>query len=257
MAIVFFTACGGGNKKDEVVKVKPEKTEIKGPLKGYFEVVQKDYIVKENGSWGHLISVELRRTDKELPFDASKATSFSVSTDEKPIQVGFGIEMLDGNGDVVEIKNANAGGLSGVYSSDDIESAIQLGANETGIVRWSINIEEKPVSFRITSAVEGNATSFSSDESEDGETSTTSNSKSKDWDKVLKDYEDYINKYIALMKKANAGDVSAITEYASMLEKAEKLQTSLNNAGDNLTATQAAKFLKLQQKLTNAAMEIQ
>lgn len=48
--------------------------------------------------------------------------------------------------------------------------------------------------------------------------------------------------------------MSAMTEYASMLEKAESLSKKLEKAQDDLTASQAARFLKLQQKLTNAVL---
>lgn len=237
----------GGNKKVESLTAEPETTEIKGALKGCYEVVQKDYTIKENGSWGSLISVELKRTDKELPFDPQKATSFSVSEDGKPTQVGFGIELLDDNGDVVEVKNANTGGVGGVYSSDDIDAAIQLGSGETGIVRWTINADNKPVTFRITSAIEGST--YTSNVSEE------KTSSSNDWDSILDDYEKYIDKYIKLYKKAKNGDTSALTEYPALLEKAQSLADKLSKAQSDFKPAQASRFLKLQQKLTNAALE--
>lgn len=238
----------GGNKKVESLTAKPETTQIKGVLKGCYEVVQKDYTIKENGSWGSLISVELKRTDKELPFDSQKATSFSVSEDGKPIQVGFGIELLDENGDVVEVKNANTGGAGGVYSSDDIDAAIQLGSGETGIVRWSVNAENKPVSFRITSAVDG--TSSVSDTSTKV-SNTVSNS--SDWDDTLAEYEEFIDDYIKLLKKAKNNDMGAISESASILEKAQSLAEKLSNAQSSLTPAQTTRFMKLQQKIASAA----
>ena len=48
-----------------------------------------------------------------------------------------------------------AAGLSGPYSSDDIISALNLNPGRTtGIVRWSVEVDNKPVAFRITSAVD-------------------------------------------------------------------------------------------------------
>lgn len=242
----LFASCGG-SKKAESLTAKPETTEVKGALKGCYEVIQKDYTIKENGSWGHLISVELKRTDKELPFDPQKATSFSVSEDGKPIQVGFGIELLDENGDVVEIKNANAGGIGGAYSSDDIEAAIQLNTDETGIVRWTINADNKPVTFRITSAMERNTSTSNVSEEK--------TSSSNDWDSILDDYETYIDKYIKLYKKAKNGDMDALTEYPALLEKAQSLADKLSKAQSDFKPAQASRFLKLQQKLANAALE--
>lgn len=249
LGLAALLASCGGNKKAEPLKVTPETTEIKGALKGCYEVVQKDYSVKENGSFGHLISVELKRTDKELPFDPQKTTSFGVSEDGKPTQAGFGIELLDENGDVVEIKNANDGGFGGAYSSDDIDAALQLNSGEIGIVRWTVEVENKPVSFRITSALStSNSTSSSA-----SELSMKDNS-SNNWDSTLDEYEKYIDNYIKLYKKAQNGDTSALTEYASLLEKAQSLSEKLSNAQGDLTPTQASRFIKLQQKLANAAM---
>jgi uncharacterized membrane protein (DUF106 family) len=56
-----------------------------------------------------------------------------------------------------------------------------------------------------------------------------------------------------LLKKANAGDMSAMTEYVEMLEKAQEFQESLENADDDLTPAQLQKFNKIQMKLVNAA----
>lgn len=239
----------GGNKKAESLIATPETTEVKGALKGCYEVVQKDYTIKENGSWGYLISVELKRTDKELPFDPQKTTSFGVSEDGKPTQAGFGIELLDENGDVVEIKNANDGGLGGAYSSDDIDAALQLNSGETGIIRWTVDVENKPVLFRITSAVStSNYSSSSTSES------LIKDDSSNDWDSTLDEYEKYIDEYIKFYKKAQNGDASALAEYASLLEKAQSLSEKLSSAQGDLTPKQTSRFLKLQQKLTNAAM---
>jgi ABC-type glycerol-3-phosphate transport system substrate-binding protein len=93
------------------------------------------------------------------------------------------------------------------------------------------------------------------EEKKEEKTSTSSKS-SEDWDAILKSYDDYIEKYIKLMKKAKSGDISALSEYPSMLEKATDLSDKLKNAGSELSASQAAKFLKLQTKLANAALDL-
>ena len=95
----------------------------------------------------------------------------------------------------------------------------------------------------------------SEDDDIDDEPSFISDS-SEDWDAVLKSYEEFIDKYIALLKKANQGDMSALTEYVNMMEKASDLAEKLGDANDELTPEQAAKFLKLQTKFTNAALSM-
>jgi len=89
----------------------------------------------------------------------------------------------------------------------------------------------------------------------DDDDSDISNS-SEDWDAILNSYEQFINKYISLLKKAQNGDMSAMTEYTEYMEKATDLAEKLENADDELTPAQAAKFVKLQTKLANAAVNL-
>lgn len=77
-------------------------------------------------------------------------------------------------------------------------------------------------------------------------------SSSAEWDNVLDSYEKYIDQYAKLYKKAQAGDMSAMTEYASMLEKANDLSSKLNGAKSDMSAAQIARFTKLQSKLISA-----
>ena len=135
--------------------------------------------------------------------------------------------------------------------SNDIEPLMKLNPGETGTLRMEINTKNKPVKFRLLSSLsKSNATEESTSVTSSSESTGTSN----DWDAVLDEYEEYIDDYIKFYKKAQTGDMSAMTEYASMLEKAESLSKKLEKAQDDLTASQAARFLKLQQKLTNAVL---
>ena len=46
-ASTILMSCGGGDKEDTTeVTIKPKSTSIKGDLGDYFEVVDKDYIIK-------------------------------------------------------------------------------------------------------------------------------------------------------------------------------------------------------------------
>ena len=73
-----------------------------------------------------------------------------------------------------------------------------------------------------------------------------------DFDSVLDDYEEYVDEYIVFYKKAISGDDAALTEYMSMLEKAEELQKSLETSRSEMTTKQASRMLKIQQKMLNA-----
>ena len=248
-AVASLLMSCGGDKKTELT-VTPETTEIKGPLKGCYEVVLKDYTIQQN-SWSALINVELKRTNKELPFDPQEASSFDVYND---IQVGFGIELIDEDGEVVEITNANATGLSGPYSSDDIDAAINLAPGEIGIVRWSVDMDNEPASFRITSAVSKGKNNSGHSSSVITEPSTIKES-SNDWDKVLDKYEQYVDKYIAISKKAMNGDLSASMEYIDLLEDAKELGDELDSASDEKSPEQISRYTRITKKLSNIATE--
>jgi hypothetical protein len=83
----------------------------------------------------------------------------------------------------------------------------------------------------------------------------TSSDSSIDWDSILNDFETIVDKYIALSKKVNSGDMNALTEYVSYMEKAQSLLEKLDNADDNMTPAQESQYLKISQKMASAAAE--
>ncbi|MCR4664009.1 MAG: hypothetical protein K5660_01420 [Paludibacteraceae bacterium] len=77
-------------------------------------------------------------------------------------------------------------------------------------------------------------------------------SSSSDWDSILDSYEKYVNEYIAVYKKVQAGDMSAYSKMASLMEKYQKLAEQLDNAKDDMTASQLARLQKINAKLAKA-----
>lgn len=77
-------------------------------------------------------------------------------------------------------------------------------------------------------------------------------SSSSDWDSILDSYEKYVNEYIAVYKKVQAGDMSAYSKMASLMEKYQKLAEQLENASDELTSSQLARLQKINAKLAKA-----
>ncbi len=77
---------------------------------------------------------------------------------------------------------------------------------------------------------------------------------SDDWDELLDEYEEYILKCIKVMEKVKKGDISAMTELASIQESALSLSKKLEEAqkSKGLSTSQAKRFIKLQTKLTKA-----
>lgn len=252
LTVIFLSVSCADNSKKEP-SMKPETTTIKGDLGDYYEVIDKEYAIKKVSIF-YVINIEVKKLNDELPFDPDQFLPFGYFDSSKPVRAGFGIEILDKDGSPIEIKQASTGGTAGVYSTDDVKNLIGLKKGETGIIRWAI--DEKSLGdialFRITSAVEGSSgKNFKSNK-----VSYTNDSDSSDWDKILDNYEVYVDKYIQLAKKAQKGDVSAISEYAQCLEKAEELQEQLEKADSNLSTKQLNRFNKIIAKLAAAASEI-
>ena len=67
---------------------------------------------------------------------------------------------------------------------------------------------------------------------------------------MLDSYEKYVNKYVSLMKKANAGDMSAMSEYPSMLQEAQELSEKLSNAQGELSSAQWARYMRITAKMS-------
>ena len=270
MAVMFLASCGGGGgSKDEKVNVqiKPSKTKIKGKLSKFLEVVDGTYkISKGDGSFGgdYQILVKVKSI-------GTTADQFDeIHGNNKGNSGGMTLAILDDTGLPI-------GGLDKFklhYGEKDKVIYLLENQGEEDFLKFTVDIwygseiyenglPENINSFEVGSEVTDYEPSASSDNyssssnysdnEEEEEEDTYSSSNSEDWDAVLKSYESYIDLYIKLMKKAKNGDMSAMTEYVSMMEKATDLAEKMGNAGDDLSATQIAKFVKLQTKLANAA----
>jgi hypothetical protein len=91
---------------------------------------------------------------------------------------------------------------------------------------------------------------------DDDDTDYSSSGSSEDWDAVLSSYENYVDQYIAFMKRATNGDATALSEYPAIMSKAEDLQQKLANAQGEMSPAQWARFERIQLKFSRAAMEM-
>lgn len=158
-----FASCGGNSSNSEKASesetaqkehvVKPAQTEIKGDLKGYFEAVDKVTPITKDMS-ANVISVEIKRTEKELPFDRKDVTIFPEADDsEKSYVAGFGIEVLDDKDNVIAKVEAN----STPYSWDEMKASLQTLPGETATIKFRFYDDlSKASSYRILSTLEKN-----------------------------------------------------------------------------------------------------
>lgn len=257
-----LTACGSKKSEKETTSIvmTPETTEISGPLEGCYTVVDREYKATE-GSLSK-VTIELERTDKAFPFDENfgEFDSMGSSSRDPKIKMGFGIEFLDEDGNVIDTQEASRG------TSNEIKALGKLAPGGKASIQFSMpdsfmnESVNQIVSFRITSNYEtdkgwgeSSSESDNSTVSESEDDSSDIASSDEDFDEFLKSYENYVDKYIALMKKAKNGDATAIAEAASLYSDAQEYAEKLQKISGNLTASQLAKFQKLQQKLISAA----
>jgi hypothetical protein len=256
--LVAFASC---SSKKTQISMKPETTTISGDLSECFEVVDQECIVKLDKKGGiepfATWSVKLRRTDKPFPFaDDIDVSAYGTWGPSVEAHGGFGIEVVDENGTTVQKSAATGSGFSGPYSHEDVEDLFKLKPGETGTIRWSVEdnaLNAKELKFTISSAFELCEKSGDSSNNYSDDDDLASSKGSTNWDAVLNEYESYVNQYIALMKKVQKGDMSAMSEYPKMLEKAERLSDKLDDAEDEMTSTQLSRYLKITNKMANAA----
>ena len=252
MFLFALNSCGGGGS-NETATVEPEKTTISGDLGEYVEVVENKYEVSGNGSGELSIKVkalkpmtpdELEENDFELSASLLGENGMPVSgTDEFKIHYG---------------------------SEDKLKSLLKTGSGEEVIKLetllggyWKDEHASKVKLFTVSSTVkkkeERNSTTSTSSQKGLNSSTSSTNSGSKDWDKMLDDYDDYVDEYIKFYKKAMNGDQSAMSEYPALMEKATNLQKSMEKAQNNneLSTAQVNRMMKIQTKMANAAMEMQ
>ena len=78
----------------------------------------------------------------------------------------------------------------------------------------------------------------------------------EDWDALLDSYEEYVDMYISLLKKASAGDLSAVSEYTSYMSKAQEVSQKMADATSKLSPAQLSRFNKINQKMLQAAQNM-
>lgn len=283
LMVIFFASCGSSSEDEESIVLTPATTNIKGYLGQFYDVVYKDYTINDD-----ILTIEIERNDNELPFNIKGVKPYGYYGQGITAHAGFGIEILNETGDVIEKKAAT----ESMYYSDDIKEALNLRAGETGTIRWFIYFhgDVKPAEFRLTSAYEeveeedddsnsssvsgsdnssssvssNNSSSsgygygyrYNSNKNSDDDKDDSSSSGDEDWDSLIDSYEEYVDKYISYMEKAMKGDMSALAEYPSLLEKVEEYSTKMDKAKGNMSSAQMSRYMKITNKMTEAAMKM-
>ncbi len=223
--------------------LKPATTEVSGDLAGCFTVVDRNYKPIEEYS-SKLITVEVIREDSVFPFvlgERNYSTQFNVLGGEPCVRVGFGIEFLDSDGNVVKKTTAR----SGSYSRDEAIELMNLKPGSTGTIRFKVPDEKDgAVSFRISSAYEDYGSPYWKEEWEKNSAERASAS-SNNWDSLLNELEQATDQYVAAYKSGDYDKILKATEkYASVYQK-------IAGNTDKMTAAQVDRFTKIYTKYGN------
>lgn len=247
---LLLTSCG---EKSEI-KVGDYPLEIEGSINGpfseSFEVTNAVLKISDQ-AFGTKLLVEVKRTSDILPVNVDD-TDLCGTSSGKSTEWCLSADIL-GESNLPIMTNLD------IYGRDPFVKALTLKENETIWLEFSVGygdeLEKEPLKakrIKLTSSTKQNeVSSLSVSKSE--EVSKESN---EDWDAYLKSYEKYIDQYVSLMKKAQSGDMSVMLEYAEMLENIEELQGKMDVVKGELSASQLAKFTKLQYKMVEGMQNL-
>lgn len=245
MSATLITSCGGGSKKGEIAKVKPEKVEISGDLADYLQIVDNEYEITDD--WGGNLSIKVKAI-KALTEEEMKDKDFDISAS----LLGDNGMPVSGTGEF-KMEYTSTDKLISLLKKGSGEEVIQLKA---GLGDYKADEHaEKSKKFSVSSTMKTKEeTTVSSTESSDNSSASsdeTASSSSTDCDQFITDYEEFVNSYISILKKykANPTDASILTEYTEMASKAATMQTDAANCTD---AKYATKLAKLASKMASA-----
>ena len=254
---VCLTSCGSKNRSGskESFDVTVDNTTIGGKLSQYFSLEDKTYKYQkvEEGEWGYDdVTVELKCI-QPLP---------------ENLRAYIGVEVLDENGTIISAGKADYNSFNdyevlrqatpGQVVTVKIINRESLGENTPAKIRLSsiVEEEEEPSGSSSSSESSDDSSVSSDDSSDEDESISSSSTSSKDWDSMLDSYEEYVDKYIVLAKKAAKGDMTAMAEYAGLMQKAQEISDKMNGAQGDMSASQWARYLKITTKMTTAAQEM-
>lgn len=269
-----LVACGGSGSSSNG-NYTPETTSVKGDLSDYFEVVEKEYAFTDihntvGGDEHTTIFVELKRTDKDLNFDPKTTRLLGKYIEDKSGLTGlagFGIEVLDKDGNVISKVAASSGNLGkgGTYegTEQEMKEAINLKPGETATIRCDLYNPKgkKGVKFRITSAYEecdGSApapattTTTSSSSSYSYDSSFSDDYESTTLSKPAKEAIDIIEKATKDIKNAKS-EAAVMKIVAAAEEKINKLDNKYSDF--DYTSYDFASLLEAKQALSEAIQE--
>lgn len=269
--LLCLASCGKGDENSVTLKV---ETEL-GPLADYIKVTDQEVVVKMSDEKEDGADCKVITSSLALEVIKSVASNHSfyfdvVVLDKDHVEIGtlpyFNIESISDydNGDLTNV--LLAGSLRAQMKDSDKVAEITPEDQEemNKIFKEGVYIVIKPndpnakfeeYKGKSSSAEVVESSDDTIAEDEDIAVSSSSSS-SQDWDAMLDSYEEYVDNYISLLKKAANGDRSAMAEYPALMKKAQEFGNEMKNAQGSMSASQLARYTKISTKMLKAAQEM-
>ena len=269
--LLCLASCGKGDENSVTLKV---ETEL-GPLADYIKVTDQEVVVKMSDEKEDGADCKVITSSLALEVIKSVASNHSfyfdvVVLDKDHVEIGtlpyFNIESISDydNGDLTNV--LIAGSLRAQMKDSDKVAEITPEDQEelNKIFKEGAYIVIKPndpnakfeeYKGKSSSAEVVESSDDTIAEDEDIAVSSSSSS-SQDWDAMLDSYEEYVDNYISLLKKAANGDRSAMAEYPALMKKAQEFGNEMKNAQGSMSASQLARYTKISTKMLKAAQEM-
>lgn len=269
--LLCLASCGKGDENSVTLKV---ETEL-GPLADYIKVTDQEVVVKMSDEKEDGADCKVITSSLALEVIKSVASNHSfyfdvVVLDKDHVEIGtlpyFNIESISDydNGDLTNV--LLAGSLRAQMKDSDKVAEITPEDQEemNKIFKEGVYIVIKPndpnakfeeYKGKSSSAEVVESSDDTIAEDEDIAVSSSSSS-SQDWDAMLDSYEEYVDNYISLLKKAANGDKSAMAEYPALMKKAQEFSNEMKNAQGSMSASQLARYTKISTKMLKAAQEM-
>lgn len=142
-------------------------------------------------------------------------------------------------------KGMHTGSFDGVYKDGVFEGKFTTKSRTYDFVLKPVDMEAlnfSDVDFSSFVVTADSDFSYSSD-----------SSGSSDWDSMLDTYEEYVDKYISCVNKAANGDMTAMAEYASLMDKAQELSNKMQGAQGSMSTSQWNRYMAITNKMSQAA----
>ena len=242
LAIMVLTiaSCSGIPKEKEVTV---SNVSISGTLRDFVKVVDGTYTLSNNGE-DAFATIEFELINEpygEVAPILSKTNSSQVI-----------LQIIDSKGNYIELEKL-----------DDLIYKSKIGDKRriSFTMHYFNSNENSELVFTNATNFEVIDRAFSYSSDEDVVSIKTSDSKSvttkgENWDEMLNSYEKYVEQYLKYVKKVNDGDISAMTEYAELLDKTTDLSEKMEKAKGQLSPEQLKRYLNITNKFTTGIIDV-